>query len=178
MALAQDVSPSLLRVALRAGRLSAADLAARRDPWLRAWTARVTPVSRNFLWMYAYARVADSPEDARDALAALPAYGALPPFRPETMVEVDVGRTYLLAGRVDEAIPWLTHATRTCSVLRFPFEHVRAHLLLGEAQEAKGDQAAACASYDAVVQRWGRARPRSVTAEKAAERETALHCAG
>jgi serine/threonine-protein kinase len=178
MALARDATPALLRVALRAGRLSPAELASRRDPWLRAWTARVTPVARNYLWMHAYATVADSPEDARAALAALPAYGALPPFRPETLVDVDVGRTYLLAGRVDDAIPWLVHATKTCSVLRFPFEHVRAHLLLGEAREAKGDQAGACASYDAVVQRWGRAKPRSITAERAAAREVALRCAG
>jgi serine/threonine-protein kinase len=176
MALLRDATPILLRVAARGGRISPAELAARRDPWLHAWSSRITPVSRNFLWMYAYARVADTPEGAREALAALPEYGSLPPFRPETLVDVDVGRTYLLAGRAAEAIPWLEHATKTCMVLRFPFEHVRAHLLLAEAREAGGDRAGACASYRAVIKQWGQAKPRSVTAQKAAERAQALGC--
>ncbi len=176
MALARDATPSLLRTALHGGRMSPAELVARRDAWLYAWTARVTPVSRNFLWLHTYARVADTPEAAREALLALPTYGPLPPFRPETMVDADVGRTYLLAGRAAEAIPWLEHATHTCLVLRFPFDYVRAHLLRAEAREAGGDTAGACASYGAVIARWGRAQPRSLTAEKAAQRAQALGC--
>ena len=126
--------------------------------------------------MYAFARVADTEDDAREALAALPVYGPLPPFRPVTLVDVDVGRTYLLAGRPDDALPLLEHATRMCMVLHFPFEHVRASLLLAQTREARGDTAGACRDYQSVVGLWGRARPRSVTAEAAAERAAALGC--
>ena len=40
------------------------------------------------------------------------------------------------------------------------------------------DIAAACASYRVVRERWGTARPRSVTAEKALARMKALACPG
>jgi tetratricopeptide (TPR) repeat protein/predicted Ser/Thr protein kinase len=178
MALAHDATPTLLRAALHSGAASPADLAARREAWLRTWTARVTPVSRNYVWLHAYARAADTPAAAREALAALPGYEALPPFRPDTPVDADVGRTYLLAERPAEALPWLEHATHTCMVLSFPIDYVRAHLLLGEAREATGDRTGACASYRAVIARWGQAKPRSLTAEKAQERVQALSCAG
>ncbi len=170
VALAHDATPGLLRAALRGGSLSHEDAVARRESWRRAWGARITPVSRNFLWMYAFARVVDTEEDAREAVAALPAYGPLPPFRPGTRVEVDVARTFLLAGRADDALPLLEHATRMCMVLHFPFDHMRARLLLAETREARGDTAGACRDYQTVVSRWGRANPSSVTAATAAER--------
>jgi serine/threonine-protein kinase len=176
MALARDATPALLLAATRWGSLAPADAAARRESWLRGWETKVTPVSRNFLWMHAYARVVQTPDEAREALLALPSYGPLPPFRPETLVEVDVGRTYLLAGRADDALPWLEHASRTCFPLHFPFEHVRARFLLAQAKEARGDQIGACHDYQSVVARWGQATPRSLTAEKAAARLGVLGC--
>jgi serine/threonine-protein kinase len=63
-------------------------------------------------------------------------------------------------------------------VLRFPFAHLRGEVLLGRALEAKGDRAGACAAYASVVRRWGGAKPRSVTAEDAAARASALKCNG
>ncbi len=176
IALAVDATPRLLRIALRGGRLGRAEVEARRAAWLAAWKDRVTPAARSYLWMYAYARVAETPEDARAALDVLPSYGPLPPFRADTLVDVDVGRTYLLAGRAADAIPWLEHASHTCMVLWFPFEYVRAHLLLGQAREAQGDKAGACAAYELVVDRWGQAKPPSVTAAQAKERADALGC--
>jgi serine/threonine-protein kinase len=176
IALARDPTPQLLRIALHGGRLTASEVAARRDAWARAWDARVTPVSRPYLWMYAHAAVADTAEDARAALAAQPAYGALPSFRPSTLVDADVGRTYLLAGRYADAVSWLDHATRTCSALRFPFQHMRARLLLGRAHEARGDKRSACAAYREVLDRWGAAKPRSVTADEARDRARVLGC--
>jgi serine/threonine-protein kinase len=177
MALARDATPNLLLAAIRGGSLTRADAAAHRESWLRGWETRVTPVSRNFLWMYAYAAVAQTPDEAREALAALPAYGSLPPFRPGTLVEAELGRTYLLAGRVEEAIPWLDRAARTCMPLHFPFESMRARFLLAQAREARGDQAGACRDYQSIVARWGQAKPHSVTAEKAAARLATLSCA-
>ncbi|HSO00849.1 MAG TPA: hypothetical protein VLS89_21305 [Candidatus Nanopelagicales bacterium] len=54
-----------------------------------------------------HAALVDSAADAREALAALPGFEPLPPYRPETLVDAAVGRTFLLAGRGDEAIRWL-----------------------------------------------------------------------
>jgi hypothetical protein len=49
-------------------------------------------------------------------------------------------------------------------------------LHLGEAREATGDAAGACAAYDAVRAQWLHAKPRSVTTEEAARRAKALAC--
>jgi serine/threonine-protein kinase len=176
VALSTDVTPSLLRVENNVGGLSTADIEARRAAWLDAWKARLTPVSRSYLWLYAYARAAYSPESARAALEARAAYDPLPPYRPNAFVEADVGRVYLLAGQAREAVSWLERATRRCMVLLDPFEYVRAHLLLGQAREAAGDTPGACSAYQGVLDRWGQARPRSVTAERARERARALGC--
>ncbi len=83
-----------------------------------------------------------------------------------------------LAGQPAQALPWLEHATGGCEVLTYPFDHVRAHLLLGQAREATGDAVGACAAYRVVVDRWGQAKPRSVSAEQAAARLQAMGCKG
>jgi serine/threonine-protein kinase len=57
-----------------------------------------------------------------------------------------------------------------------PFAHTRAHLDLGTALERKGDVAAACAAYRVVIDRWGKAAPPSVSAERARARWAALRC--
>jgi eukaryotic-like serine/threonine-protein kinase len=177
-AMAGDATPFLLLTALRAGAISRADFEARRDAFRRAWKARVTPVSRSFLWFYGYAAMVDGPDDARAALEALPEYAPLPPFCPSSLAEVDVGRTFLLGGRTDEAIAWLERATRGCFALHFPLEHAQAFAWLGQAREAKGDARGACAAYREVIARWGQAKPRSVTADHARARVAALACPG
>jgi serine/threonine-protein kinase len=63
-------------------------------------------------------------------------------------------------------------------VLEHPVEHTRAHLWLGLLREAKHDKEGACAAYRVVLARWGKAKPPSVTAAKAAERTRALSCGG
>jgi serine/threonine-protein kinase len=61
-------------------------------------------------------------------------------------------------------------------VLFDPFGNTRGWLDLGAALEAKADRAGACDAYRMVVDRWGQARPRSVTAEHARARAVALAC--
>jgi serine/threonine-protein kinase len=178
MAMGHDATPSLLLTALRGGRLTRPEVAARRGPWLDGWSARVTPVARNFLWPHAWTRAVDTAEDAREALAAQPKGETLPPFSPDTPLAAYIGRTFLLGGRVDEALQWLGPAAQRCDVLEFPVDHTRSQLWLGQAKEAKGDTAGACAAYQAVLDRWGKAKPKSVTAEKARERGRALRCTG
>lgn len=126
--------------------------------------------------MHGYAAMVDSVADARAALDVLPRYQPLPPFRPASMADVDVGRTFLLAGRVDEALEWLSRSAADCGILWYGLDHVHATLALGEARTVKGDQAGACAAYAEVVSRWGQARPRSLSAERARAGLEALGC--
>jgi serine/threonine-protein kinase len=126
--------------------------------------------------MHAYPALADSAAEAREAIEARS--GPLPPYRPSTLAGADVGRAFLLAGRVDEAISMLEEATRSCRALEIPVLHTRAHDWLGQAREAAGDRAGACAAYGVVISRWGHAVPRSVTAEHARARMAALGCDG
>jgi hypothetical protein len=47
---------------------------------------------------------------------------------------------------------------------------------LAEAEERKGKTAEACTELGRVVAQWGRATPRSVTADEARRRQKALGC--
>jgi serine/threonine-protein kinase len=91
-------------------------------------------------------------------------------------VEAAAGLTFLLGGRVDEAAALLSRPTKSCRALAFPLEHTRAHEWLGRALEAKGDKKGACSAYKVVLDRWGNADLRSVTAEKAKIHATELGC--
>jgi serine/threonine-protein kinase len=171
-----DATPFLLRTARRTGAITRADFEARREAWRRSWSARMTPVTTNFLWLHGYAAMVDGPDDARAAVAALPRFSPLPPFRPAARVDLDVGRTFLLAGRVDEALTWLEGAAAQCGILWDGIEHMQTLLALGEARAARGDRAGACAAYGEVATRWADARPRSRTAEQARAAAATLGC--
>ncbi len=175
--LALDAVPDLLAAALKAGKITRADAGERRAEWMRRWSARASPFYQRYLWIHGYAQTVDTEADAREALVALPK-GPLPAFVPLTMAEAAVGHTYLLAGRADEALPWLTRAAKSCRALEHPMAHTRAQLWLGLAREAAHDKEGACAAYRTVQARWGKARPPSVTADRAAERSRALGCGG
>jgi hypothetical protein len=64
---------------------------------------------------------------------------------------------------------------RAC-VEPFSLLPMMSRLWLGEAREQQGNQAAACDAYAHVLQRWGHASPRSVTADEARRRSDALGC--
>ncbi|WP_394829976.1 hypothetical protein [Pendulispora albinea] len=74
------------------------------------------------------------------------------------------------------AIPLLEKGARACQGLEYASLHVRTHLWLGMANEKAGDVAAACRAYRFVLDRWGHAKPRSVTAREAERRSRALKC--
>jgi serine/threonine-protein kinase len=57
-----------------------------------------------------------------------------------------------------------------------PFEHTQVQLVLGEALASAGRRDEACAAYRVVLGRWGHARPRSVTADRARTLAQALGC--
>ena len=81
-----------------------------------------------------------------------------------------------LAGRFTDALPDLRVVAESCHALADPIAWVRAQLQLGQALEATGDIAGACAAYGAVLERWGSAK-RSVTATVAAAHAKSLSCA-
>jgi serine/threonine-protein kinase len=70
----------------------------------------------------------------------------------------------------------LRAAAASCSALQAPIDHTRAQLDLGRALEQTGDAGGACAAYKIVIDRWGAAKPRSVTADFARVRRRALAC--
>jgi hypothetical protein len=94
----------------------------------------------------------------------------------ETIAPAAVGHVYLLAGRTEDAVAALREATISVSGFAFPVEHTRAFLDLGHALERANDPKQACIAYRHVIMRWGDAQPRSVTAEAASKRITALRC--
>ena len=177
-AMAGDATPALLASALHAGKLGRPDFTSRRADWVRGWERKSPHELRRYLWAHGFARTVETADDARDALAALPAYEPLPVFYPRSIAEASIGLTFLLGGKPDEALRWLERAARSCKVLELPVEHTRAHLWLGMAREAQGDKVGACAAYRVVRDRWGKAKPRSVTWEKTAERMRAAGCGG
>jgi serine/threonine-protein kinase len=160
----------------KAGRITDAEFRAKREEWAQWGKARMPARYANSAWLYFYAGTVTSAEDARSALLELPRYSPLPPFDGETYLERAMGNTLLLAGRVDEALPHLRRGAAAC--LRV--DHINAHQgaakLLGEALEAKGDVAGACAAHAEVLAHWGHAKPRSVTADIARARMAKLGC--
>jgi eukaryotic-like serine/threonine-protein kinase len=178
-----DLSLYFARLALPDGP-PGASFEALRQTWVdRALFAGADPGQ---VWVYAYASTSMTPDDARSALDALAHFGPAAPSSgfPWELTdragspEADIGRVYLLAGRVDDAIEHLTRAAAQCDQLTSTIDHVRAELNLGLALEQKPDRVGACAAYGKVLARWGHAKPRSVTADAARARATALRCGG
>jgi serine/threonine-protein kinase len=172
-----EPSLSLLRLTVGHGGPSSQEFATRRDTWIaeRLQTSLAYP---GLVWTYAYAATATTPDEARMALEVLPRFVPLTSFDWQRTAYPDayIGHTYLLAGRPEEAIPYLSRAVGNCQILFFAFARMRAALDLGQAREAAGDRPGACAAYAVVIDRWGNARPHSVTAEKAKDRFKAITC--
>jgi serine/threonine-protein kinase len=143
-----------------------------------AWAAWAKPLLRPVeLWAFGDAAFVESSEDAQQALKSMPNVPADPILNGRTPpVLALAGRTLLLAGRHAEAAQWLKSAAVQCDALPNPFENTRAHLWLGQALEAAGDAKGACAPYRIVVDRWGKAKPASVSAREAATRMKAIGC--
>jgi serine/threonine-protein kinase len=177
-AMAQEPTPLMLATQLHAGTITQAAFDRERARTVAQWEARVVPHLRNFVWIWAYAATTETADEAKLAMAMRASYMPVPPFAPLALVDADIGRTYFLAGDLDDALPALERASNDCSPVDRPIEHTRASYFLGLAREAKGDTAGACAAYGVVRDRWGSAKPQSVTAQKAVARLRSLGCDG
>jgi serine/threonine-protein kinase len=170
-AMFHDFAGVMLATQLRAGELSRADFVAKRDAWVREVETRTTGFYRAMTWVPEYADPAVTPDDAQEALEVLASRGKLAPWFWFTRAYGAIGRVYELAGRHEEALPYLRRATSLC-LRKDPADR----LFLGMALEATGDTRGACSAYDEVLRRWGNAKPRSVTADAARARRKALAC--
>jgi serine/threonine-protein kinase len=177
--------PGALAAMRRAGRLSDAQASAMREAWLMEWRPSVPARRMNDAWLWFYAGWAETPTEAREALAALPAYTPLPPHGTAPTAWGDEGRVYALAGDAGRAVPLLSKAVASCGetpgnllpvTIDWIVDHVRDRFLLGQMLEQTSDKGGACAQYSAVLARWGAAAPRSVTADRARARSKALGC--
>jgi serine/threonine-protein kinase len=166
----------MLRVERLAGLVDDAALRASRATFLEGWTRQSSRVRfvRGVAWLVGYGDLVETREDAEEALRELPSYEPVPVGQRSAFNDEVLGRTLLYAGRSAEAVTPLTRAARMCTALDDPFRHVRAQLLLGEALEARGDTSGACLAYGRVLEAWGTAQPRSVTADRARERRARM----
>jgi len=119
----------------------------------------------------------ETEDEALLAVAHLPAA----PNTGELMQQFESGRALIgialhKAGDSQRAIPWLRDAAGSCRGWMWPRAFVDAHRHLGEALESTGDKDGACEAYGFVLRHWGRAKPRSITAELVRKRATALGC--
>jgi eukaryotic-like serine/threonine-protein kinase len=170
------VEPMLLRVMRRAGRLSPREWEAAHGAWVES-TRKAGTFTEEALWAMGSAMPAETPAEAAAAIRAMPASLQRSGGRLRAPMELSgafAGKALLLAGQVDDALPFLRVAGASCFAFDDPFVHTEAQLWLGQALEQKGDFAGACAAYRVVVARWGAASPRSSTAASARRRLDAL----
>jgi serine/threonine-protein kinase len=175
-----------LAIQHRYGALSDAELIAARTAWL-AEDRQLAVADQSWAWLAYYAWPALTPAEARDAVAALPAFEPLGLDQLRNGHGAAAGRTFLLGGATERALPLLRDAAAWCGPtvetsgdslsIGWQFVMIQSHLYLGLALEQRGDTAGACAEYARVLERWGHARPKSVTADAAREHATALGCA-
>jgi serine/threonine-protein kinase len=125
-------------------------------------------------WACAYAAGAIT---RAEALAATAKLETLHLSVHPSMWPTAYARVLFLAGRADAARPLLEHRVKECSYeLSNTLGWVQSHLFLGELDEQRGDRAGACGHYGRVLDRWGHAKPRSVTADEARARVKAIGC--
>jgi serine/threonine-protein kinase len=173
-----------LQTMYRTGSIPRDVMQAERAAWLAREADRLGRVGERsngggMAWYLGYAEMVVTPDDARDALAVLPAFLPLPDALARgTPIDDAIGMTYVRAGDLNAALPFLTRAARTCGAIDQPIAHTWANAHLAAALEEKGDKAAACAAYKVVLDRWKNAKPRSETAEVARARARALGCPG
>jgi serine/threonine-protein kinase len=169
-----DLVPTMLAVLEHAGAITHADFEARLEAWAAGWEKRLPRPYLGYVWIYGYAATSATREDAEAAIAVLPKYEPLPWYRYGLLADALIGRTYLLAGKADEALPLLERGAQTCHPLEEPITWVASRAWLASAREKKGDTKGACEAYGEVVRRWGTTR--SLTARDAKARMTALAC--
>jgi serine/threonine-protein kinase len=179
----EDPTIYALATKYRAGAMPREAMAQQRAQWLQRELDRPGRIgqlpgdNKGEAWVLAYASPAVTSQDAREALDVLPKFEPLPDDLVRTTVVDDpIGQTYALAGKEEEGLAYLARAAATCGAVDHPIAHTWANFHLGLAREARGDRLGACSAYRVVLDRWGKAKPRSVTADAARARTKAIAC--
>jgi hypothetical protein len=178
-----DPRPTLLAHAVRTGLRKSDELTRARDAYVTEWNEKLGASARAELWLNAWARPASDASELAAAATAMP-----PDVADETLERGPVGwlttglpqayggRLQHAAGHTRAAVATLEGVTRHCLVLNDAMPHRRALLWLGQAHEALGETAKACAAYAALGRHWRHAKPRSTSAETALARMRVLRC--
>jgi len=169
----------VLERAYHHGSISREEFVAQRADWLAvgeaAWERAGKPKEKSVLWSGAYGVAVHDEADAKEALEALPAYLPLPaPGAVSPEIDLSIAKTYAYGKRADEAIPYAGVLAHSCHALDLLPGWMWGHVLLGIALEQKGQLAQAANEYRVVVDRWGKAKPASRTAELARARLLAI----
>jgi serine/threonine-protein kinase len=183
--LSPDPSLAFVEPLFRAGLLSSRDLDAKRAEWqereiarTRATDPAVLSQQRGrlswFRWALVHGAFAETREEAQAALRAIPSDSEPPAAQRSLRFDFAAGKVLSLAGEHIHAVEHLRRVTDACVGFTDPQLRVRAHYHLGLALEARGDREGAKAAYRFVLDRWGAAKPRSITAEKAKTKLAAL----
>jgi len=170
----------LLGAAFRGGRRTPAQRREDARAWDRANTGSLNAFER---WALTWGESKmESKADALEAMANAPSIEPREAARHFHVawhigvLDAYAGHIFLQAGEPARAVALLETGAHACQSLEYPFLNVRAHLWLGMAKEKLGEAAAACTEYRLVVDRWGHATPRSMTAIEAERRMRALAC--
>lgn len=170
----QDPSPLFWSVLASAGRMSAGE----RDGKIAEWQKRERTLGfdAGTIWFQSEAVVARTPAEAKAALASRPKGFEPMQVQPDVLGWDVIGRLYRLNGEYVLARDMLTRATSSCMLLFFPVATLRAWAELGETYESLKDSKQACQAYQQVLHWWGKAEPRSITANRVRARVRALGC--
>jgi serine/threonine-protein kinase len=161
----------MLGAAARGGRLDGREAFRRIAAAFAATTATGVPPAN--AWSQTYAYAVQTPSEATAAIAKLDELDAGVP----TSFRGAAARALFLGGRGEQARAELESTIRGCStVFGYAMNWVHGQLYLGELDERDGNTEGACAHYAKVLERWGHAKPRSVTADEARAHAAKLHC--
>jgi serine/threonine protein kinase/tetratricopeptide (TPR) repeat protein len=175
-----DPRPTFYAAAVRGGLRTPSERDAVHSEWVATWNAEVEPLEKPRVWLQGYAEPTQTREEAELALSVVNEYSPLPTIVIPGAIgwtAPSVGKVYALAGHPDQALAQLKLAASSCRTLGEPGEITRARFYLGEALEATGDAAGACAAYEQVLGAWG-SEKRSVTANAARAHAASLACPG
>ncbi len=126
-------------------------------------------------WSCTFAFAVSTVSEARAAVTKLDELGI---HGTPQRVGGAISRTLALAGREELSRPLLRRLTVPCTLMfTNTLNWAHAHLYLGEFDDQHGATTSACAHYAKVLERWGQAKPRSVTADEARAHSTKLGCA-
>jgi tetratricopeptide (TPR) repeat protein len=160
---------------LRAKMLSPEQFVEKRDAWLRDDRAGSRNLPRREVFSI-YAAWVEEKDEAEQALELFNDLVPRPVLSRRDFSSSMFGQLYALSGSPGRALPYLDQAVHSCWALRWPVGYTRATYLYGQALEETGDTAGACDAYSDILARWGKAKPESVTANKARARMRAIRC--